>query len=399
MKSFRRLPLLLPVLFVLIAVPAASPTGAADPRPPAWTTAATAVLKGLKVSLSEPVLVARSKGYLWFPTLLRLEGGDLVALTSNYPDVHTTSATSLVCWSGDGGLTWSEPKEALYADSHLRLPDGDQLLLPYYLYPQKDGLGAPYQLVPKGKRETRTVKEGVRVTGWPRPDRSLEPKLGLAGFVFNGQTVTLKDGGYLATLYGYFKDTKRYSLVAAESPDGVAWKVRSTVADENCKLKGAEGPCEAALCRLKDGRLMGVYRMNSGDPYGQSWSSDEGKTWTEPAAMSGAFSVQPSLAVLKDGLVVLSGGRPNLYAWFDPDGDGKDWQRLPIHEHHNARRPQEPIDKPGHTSAYTEVVALDDTHLLYIYDRIPHGWGSIPKDSPDTNSVWVVRLTVERTGK
>jgi hypothetical protein len=399
MSDFRRMLPHLSLLLLLVAGLPSSRTGAADPKPPAWKTAATVDLKGLKVSLSEPVLVARSKGYLWFPTLLRLENSDLLAILSNYPDAHTASATSLVCWSGDGGLTWSEPKEALYSDSNLRLANGDHLLLPYYLYPQQDGMGAPYQLVPKGKREIRTVKEGVRVAGWPRPDRSLEPKLGLSGFVFNGQTVTLTDGGYLATLYGYFKDTKRYSLVVAESRDGVDWKVRATVADENCKLKGSEGPCEAALCRLKDRRLMCVYRMNSGDPYGQSWSSDEGRTWTEPAAMKDTFSVQPSLAVLKDGTVVLSGGRPNLYAWFNLDGSGKDWQRLALHEHHNACHPKEPIDKPGHTSSYTEIIALDDTHLLYIYDRVPHGWSSIPKDSPDTNGVWVVRLTLERPGK
>jgi hypothetical protein len=398
MRSFRHPLLPLFGLFLLVAALVCPPTGAADPKPPAWK-AATVDLKGLKVSLSEPILVARSKGYLWFPTLLQLQNGDLLAVMSNYPDVNTTNATSLVCWSSDGGLTWSEPKEALYGDSHLRLPSGDELLLPYYLYPQKDGMGAPYQLIPKGKREIRTVKEGVHVTGWPRPDRPIEPKLGMSGFVFNGQTVTLKEGGYLATLYGYFKDTKRYSLVAAESGNGVDWKIRTTIADEKCKLPGNEGPCEAALCRLADGRLMCVFRMHSGKPYGQSWSSDEGKTWSEPVAMSDVFSVQPSLAVLKDGTVVLSGGRPNLYAWFNLDGKGKDWQRLAIHEHHNSSRPKEPIDSPGHTSSYTEVVALDETHLLYIYDRVPHGWQAIPKDSADTNSVWVVRLTLERKGK
>ena len=43
-----------------------------------------------------------------------------------------------------------------------------------------------------------------------------------------------------------------------------------------------------------------------------------------------------------------------------------------------------------------EVIVLDDTHLLYIYDRIPNGWKAIAADSPETNSVWVVRVTLER---
>src|SRR5207248_7315732 len=156
------------------------------------------------------------------------------------------------------------------------------------------------------------------------------------GFVFNGNTVTLKDGTFMATLYGHFKDTKRYSLVAAESKDGVKWKIRTIIADENCKLPGGEGPCEAATCRLKDGRLMCVFRLNSNVPYGQTFSSDEGKTWTEPVSMGkDIFSVQPSLAVLKDGTIVLSGGRPGLWCWINTDGTGKDWQRVDLVANHN----------------------------------------------------------------
>src|SRR5262249_9979512 len=169
-----------------------------------------------------------------------------------------------------------------------------------------------------------------------------------------------------------FKDTKRYSLVTAESSDGVEWKVRSVVAGDDCPLKGAEGPCEAALCRLADGRLMCVFRLAGNVPYGQTWSEDEGKTWTQPAAMSEGFSVQPSLAGLKDGTVGLSGGRPGLYLWVNTDGTGKLWQRVDLQAHHNTCQPKEPIDKPDHTSSYTEVVGLDEKHLLFIYDRVPN---------------------------
>jgi hypothetical protein len=381
----------LALLAGLLPGPAAS---AGDKAGAAWKVAHVERLPGLAVALSEPVLVARSKGYLWFPTLVRLEGGDLLALMSNYADVHTNTSTSQVAWSTDGGLTWGKTREALYSDSSLRLPDGDRLLLPYYLYPQEGGLGAPCQRISKGKREIQVVKDGVLVTGWPRPDQSLEPKLGLAGFVLNGQTVELKEGGYLATLYGHFKDTKRYSLVAAESKDGRRWQVRSVVADENCPLTGAEGPCEAALCRLRDGRLLCVFRLASNVAYGQVWSRDEGKTWSAPVTMAQGYSVQPSLAVLKDGTVVLSGGRPGLFAWFNRDGTGRAWREVDIQAHHNRCQPKEPIEKANHTSSYTEVIALDESNLLYVYDRIPHGWAAIPKDSADTNSVWVVRLTL-----
>lgn len=380
---------------VATLVLAAGFEAAAEPAP--WKGVKTATLQGLRVTLSSPVLVARDKGYLWFPTLSRLSDGRLLALMSNYADIHTSSSTCLAAWSADGGQTWTKPSPGLYGDAQLTLPSGDLLLLPYYMYPQSAGrMGAPYQICRKGAAELTTVKDGLSVSAWPRPDRSFAPELGLSGFVFNGQTVELKDGGYLATLYGYFKDTKRYSLAAAQSDDGVQWKIRSVVSDENCPLTGGEGPCEAALCRLADGRLLCVYRLASNVPFGQSFSSDEGRTWTEPASMPGVYSVQPSLAVLQNGLLALSGGRPGIFVWFNADGKAKEWQAIDLLAHHNACHPQEPIStKVTQTSSYTEVVALDPTHALCIYDRVPNGWNAIPSESQDTNSVWVVWMEVE----
>ena len=365
---------------------------------PGWVVEKTIELEGLKVSLSRPVLVARSKGYLWFPTLTRLADGGLVALMSNYADIHTKKATATVAWSDDGGLTWSEPASELYGDASLTLPAGDQVFLPYYLFPREGGaLGAPYQVCERGQRKMKTIEEGLSVSGWPRKDKSYSPELGLAGFVFNGQTMTLKDGVYLATLYGTFEGASRYSLVAAESADGRDWKIRSVIADENCKLTGGEGPCEAALCRMADGRLLCVYRMASFVPFGQSFSSDDGRTWTEPVAMDGPFSVQPSLAVMQGGTLALSGGRPGISLWLNADGAARKWAAVDLMEHHNACHSQETIDaKKMTTSSYTEVVAMDETHALCIYDRIPNSWHAIAEDSTDTNSVWVVQVTIER---
>jgi hypothetical protein len=369
----------------------------ADSTHPTWQAGNTVKTAGLTVTLSKPVLVARSKGYLWFPTVVRLGSGELVAMMSDYADMHVAHSTSRVAWSSDGGLTWGPLAKALYGDGSLALPDGDQLFMPYYLRPAVGGaMTAPYQLCRKGRRTLVVVRPGVTIAGWPRPDQSLAPKLGLSGFVCNGQVVPLKGKGYLATLYGYFRGASRYSLVASKSLDGVRWTIRSVIAGEKCPLAGREGPCEAALCRLKDGRLLCVFRVNSGTPYGRSFSSDEGRTWTKPSVMRGALSVEPSLAVMPDGLVALSGGRPGLFLWLDPDGSAMHWHKIDILANHNAHRPDEPIKTAGNTSSYTEIVALDRPHLLYIYDRIPFGWKAIPPDSPETNSVWVVRVGLDR---
>jgi len=102
--------------------------------------------------------------------------------------------------------------------------------------------------------------------------------------------------------------------------------------------------------------------------------------------------------VRSDGSIVLSGGRPGLYLWFNADGTGLTWKRLDLREHHNACVPGEAIkadttlETGEMTTGYTEVAVVDDSHLLVIYDRVPHGWKAIPRESVDTNSVWVIRL-------
>lgn len=84
------------------------------------------------------------------------------------------------------------------------------------------------------------------------------------------------------------------------------------------------------------------------------------------------------------------------YAWFNNDGSGKDWQRIDLLAHHNSCQEKDIIPNPASgTSAYTELLRPDDSHVLCIYDRLARGWSAIPKGSQETNSVWVVRMTVK----
>jgi hypothetical protein len=392
--------------------------------PKDWPEGKTYSLNRHLVNISAPVLVGRSKGYFWQPTLVRLSDGEFLAAIWNLNDAIHTNNTDLYSWSSDGGLMWSRPIEAEVFDAGVALSSGDELLLPFNLYELPNGdVGGHYQIVPRGRREIRLVKEGLTVTGWPRPvghgqnpSEQDQKAKGFSSWVFYGQSVRLTDGGYLATMYGTFQGDQGSSDVAVESHDGIHWRVRSIIGGpQNCGgiLKGAPIATlvnEPSLCRLADGRLMSVFRLQYHDvgyPCGQAWSGDEGKTWSKPILMARTFPVSPSLAVMKDGTIVLAGGRPGLYAWFNADGTGKDWQSVDMMAHHDTFASQDPMheafekDSPRplatlRTSAYTEVVTLDDTHVLYIYDRIPNGWYPIPKDSSETNSVWVVRMTLRK---
>jgi hypothetical protein len=389
------------MLFVLLSLAAAIPCigdsiAAGDEA--AWDVARTVEVAGAKISLSTPRLVARRREYLWFPTLVRRDDGRLLAVMSDYADAHVKLSTALMSESTDGGLTWGEPIPSLYGDVAVHRPTGDVLLLPYYLQPRDGGaMGGPYVVWGgDGPKPLYQAEDEIVVYGWPRTDKPFAPDLGTTGFVWNGQCVPSRDSGYLGTLYGFFEGASRMSIALAESQDGVRWSIRSIVADETCRLEGGEGPCEVALTRLADGRLMVVFRLASYVTFGQSFSSDDGRTWTEPANLEGTFSVQPSLAMLESGPVLLSGGRRGIFLWIDPDGDGQGFSAIDLVANHNACLADEPIDgEKMTTSSYTEVVATGPREALVIYDRIPHSWHAIPEGSADTNSVWVVRATVE----
>lgn len=382
-----------------------------------WTTVNRVSLRGLSVGYSEPVLVKRSRWYCWFPSLIRQPDGALWAVMSAHGDIHVSSSANYLSRSLDGGLTWDESRVIGDAGlNHLLLDDGRAVILPYYLRPRAAGaIGAPCNVITPGPQagwhaQVTMRPSGVTVAGWPRPPAVLDPHLGTAGFVFNGQVVRGQGGEYLATLYGNFEGEQRYTLALAESADGFDWRIRSIVAGADCALAGKDGPCESALCRLEDGRLMIVFRLEAFFSYGQTFSADDGRTWTTPAAMP-ACSVEPSLAAMPGGVVALSGGRPGIFVWFSVGGNPGDWQPVDIVAHHNACRPQDPINPDsrqcwtsphemirqglgGFTSSYTELVRLDDRHLLLIYDRLGLGWNPIPDGSDAVNSIWVMRLEV-----
>ncbi len=392
---------------VAFAWPVALPV-AAQQTPP-WEDGGTVEADGLKVSLSRPRLVLRSQGFLWFPSMYHRADNRWFAILSTYADQAQDVTPGVITFSHDGGLNWSKPVAVSYGEMAIFRTDGTTLLLPYYLRLKSDTLATGKALrLAKDVQAIEEIDEPVEVSGWPRKIGLLDADLGnpkaewkLAGFVFNGQSVLAQDGKtYLATLYGRFAGASRYSVVLAESPDGLKWKIRSVIADETCKLRGREGPCESALVRLKDSRLLCVYRLDSEVPYGHSFSSDDGNTWTEPKNLDGPLSVQPSLSLSAKGMLLLSGGRPGLYVWLNSQGDAVRWHRIDLQAHHNKWVKEEPIllavaSGKSNSTSYTEVRWLDDRHFLVIYDRLANGWSPIPKDSKGTNSVWVVRGQVE----
>jgi len=74
-----------------------------------WPQGKTYELSGLRVSLSAPVLVGRSKDYFWFPQIQLLPNGELIAIIRTCADDWPFEDKSAVLWSANNGLSWSKP--------------------------------------------------------------------------------------------------------------------------------------------------------------------------------------------------------------------------------------------------------------------------------------------------
>jgi hypothetical protein len=336
-----------------------------------------------------------------------MKNGNLVTTIGATNDASVSAQVKFATVSKDGGLTWDEPRVVVDGGNmSMSFYGGELFLLPFHLRPRGDGIGAPYNMMYKDA-SLHYDKRGMTVTGLPRPvahDRDS----GTVGMFFNGQ-VTEVELGWLATMYGHFEGDKRYSLICVHSREARNWKFRSIISGHDCALDGTEGPCESAVCRLPDRRLMCVFRRQSGTkgelPYGQCFSSDEGKTWTTPRVMNGPGSVEPSLVVLPSGIVALSGGRPGVNVWLNADGTCLDWAKVDIAAHHSECHPADAIKRLSLTTdgwakinmtGYTEIVRVDDNHLVMVYDRLSRGWNYIRDGFDESNSVWAMRIKVEK---
>jgi len=115
---------------------------------------------------------------------------------------------------------------------------------------------------------------------------------------------------------GWKKD--RYSSVAAlESKDGGCnWRFLSMVARYRPKytdksIGEEDGFCEPSIVKLPGGELLAILRMGSFYPLYAVRSEGNGKTWSTPEQLS-VRGVSPQAIILKNGIVALSTGRPDV---------------------------------------------------------------------------------------
>ena len=240
--------------------------------------------------------------------------------------------------STDNGATWTERSPGTVGAGAVQLRDGTVLGMNYRTFPV-EGRAGWY----RGERYVSTDDggsvEGPIETLFHVPQaKAAEGHAYHPGPLFMRSIVERPDGSLVALMAGWFigddapcpyNPKRPYSRTyCCESADrGATWTFLSNMGYDHI---GSEGYNEGSMKALPDGTLMAVMRTGSmSDPKCQdnpimlATSSDWGKTWTAPRR-TGVMGAFPDLAVLSDGVLALSYGRPGSNIVFSLD-QGKTW--------------------------------------------------------------------------
>lgn len=317
------------------------------------------------ITLSEPVVVAQANqeeawGYYQFPSIGRADDGTLIVGWQMKEDSHTTygkssSRKEAPKMSKDKGKTWTERDKnyhELRGVNQIRLKDGRifKILTPaskdikqYKNFPQqvgKDGRMTFY-------REDNLPEElrGVYIEDGGQTIHSIINDPGALRYAIDDQMPV--------QWWGNIKELQDGSLVVGTYPNYYLNEKGQVNSSQVCFFKSTDGGrewnrigeipfCqsievakngwinkngdyeEPAFTILADSTYICVMRTGMVSPMLESFSYDRGVTWSIPKAIS-PNGVDPSLLLLKNGVLVLASGRPGIQLRFSFEGKGERW--------------------------------------------------------------------------
>jgi Neuraminidase (sialidase) len=265
----------------------------------------------LDLSRAPHATVVSGGGY--FPVLIRLNNGTLMAvLRGGAPHIGIKGRLDIVT-SQDGGKTWSAPRTVVDGPEDDRNPALGQLkngdiVLAYAILHGYDSTGLKLS-------SDRTVRraDGVYVIRssdngktWTRPERSestfaLEKKDGsLSPY---GKIVQLEDGTALMSVYYQFPDQRGHQDYVFRSHDnGKTWGEPVLI---------GEHYNETGLLTLPGGRVLAALRSEHGGHLAIAASKDGGKTWSTPVEVTRDNEHPGDLILLRSGDILLTYGERN----------------------------------------------------------------------------------------
>ena len=400
---------------------------------PAPTTSAEP--KSFHLEFGEPVVVTQGKvgdnawGHYQFPGLAYTLDGNIVAnwnYSSDTIDDYENTVSKKV--STDGGKTWSSDASLCYVSGKFQMSNGkyfagfksanahsatwQNAYEPAYTW-QNNG---DYKMffaedLPKNEDttvwgseydpETDTTTEFECTVNWPYaplvefPGGKLYPMTQM--FSLCQDNIVIIDGVmYLAVyFYGFnsYSTTREYAIsghskyystyLFSSEDNGRTWNFLSQLSTLGTSLTFSEGLCEPCLNVMPDGSILLLMR-SGGDSKPCYWSrsKDKCKTWSIIKKFDD-IGVLPQMVTLDCGVSIATYGRPYMRVRATSDPTGRTWQPAQTFELSSGE---------NNTSCYyTDLLALDETHALWIYSdfKYPNADG-VPVKSIITRVITVV---------
>lgn len=289
------------------------------------------------------------------------------------PDDPAAPLQHALLISDDGGETFtaSEFDDKPEVTNLARLPSGTLVDVSFKAVSLADGVA---QLLVR-----RSTDDAA---SWSSSTIPLDAPQPVGGFRLHRGIVVLADGMLLTPAYlGYVGETAHGVRLLESTDEGASWSVRSTIAAPS----GNEGYNETAIAQVADGTLLAVMRTEAPGGHGplmQSRSLDEGASWSAPTAVQVSFGgaagprvgVDPALLLLPNGVLALSGGRPDNWLAVDPSGTGESFSLSRVTYVNVPSTPNGASQFHG-SSGYSALVELGSNRLLLVGDNCANSWG------------------------